>query len=32
MKMGAIEAILEMLWPFRLADELSGYRCLVTHV
>ena len=30
--MGAIEAILEMLWPFRLAEEISGLLGLVTHV
>ena len=30
--MGAIEAILEMLWPFRLAGEISGLLGLVTHV
>ena len=32
MKVGAIETILEMLWPFRLAEELSGFLGIVTHV
>ena len=30
--MGAIEAILEMLWPFRLAEEICGLLCLITYV
>ena len=32
MKVGEIEAILEILWPFRLAEEISGLLCLITHV